>query len=71
MKSSRLRRWQLINNGRDKVHRRTLSGPANEQETTPDGSKIPIRLRFRTVLGGGAQIRRASIGGSVTSCRRQ
>ena len=71
MESSRLRRWQLINNGRDEAHRRTLSGPANEQETTPDGSKIPIRLRFRTVLGGGAEIRRASIGGSVTSCRRQ
>jgi hypothetical protein len=25
MKSSRLRRWQLINNGRDEARRRTLS----------------------------------------------
>jgi len=33
MQSSRLRRWQLVNNGRDEVYRRTLSGPANEQGT--------------------------------------
>lgn len=71
MQSSRLRRWQLVNNGRDEFIDGHCRVRRMSNEHTPDGSKIPIRLRFRTVLGGGAQTRRASIGGSVTSCRRQ